>query len=395
MAANLKSRLSRLRKGQAAAQGAVRPAEDEGIAALPPFLEGWERSGDFLYSRELFRPMSFPPRIDPLPFLGRGAPAAKELAGTGGLESSALRFFDLETTGLSGGAGTLAFLAAIGRPVEGGMALTQFFLADYPGEADFVTAVLEALGGDSVLVTYNGKAFDLPLLRTRCVMNGLSCGAWGNLDLLHVSRRLWRRVHGGASLGLLEREVLGKDRGPDVPGSRIPALWFAFLKGVQDEEMGLVLSHNAEDVLSLAALMVRLTEAFSSPLSELEGEGLDRGGLGRSLMALAREAEGEALLEAAARAGDEKAGILLSRHYARAGRQGERAKVQRWLGASYEGMIERAKFLEHGTRDYARALAWVDKAARSEGARGREGELARRRERLLRKAGRRKGGQPG
>ena len=387
MASNLKSRLSRIRAAQSG--GGARPFQEEAPAsrATPSFLAGWEKLDEFVYRREESFDIALPRVVDAAPFLGRkAARALQDAGGSLAADAESLRFFDLETTGLSGGAGTLAFLAAIGRPVSGGLTVTQVFLADYPGEALFISSVLEALGSDTTLVTYNGKSFDLPLLRTRCVMNGLAPPLDSrHLDLLHVSRRLWRTVHGGASLGLLEDAVLGKDRGPDVPGSLIPALWFAYLSRGEEGRMDLVMSHNASDVASLASLLAFESGIFASPLDHSGDGGLDRAGLGRCLVALGRAGEGEALLEAAARDGDERAAILLSRRYGRSGRAGDRARIQELLGSVYEGMVERAKYLEHCAHDYRGALSWLKRAEACSEAASRREELGLRKERLVRK----------
>lgn len=385
MAGNLKSRLSRIRAAQG---GGAKPRAEEAqaVRAVPSFLAGWERLDEFVYRREAYFNLTMPDLVDAAPFLGRaGTLEMRERGASPETEAGSLRFFDLETTGLSGGTGTLAFLAAIGRPVDRGFSVTQIFLADYPGESFFISAVLEALGTDTTLVTYNGKSFDLPLLRTRCVLNGISPPDALHLDLLHVSRRLWRSVHGSASLGLLEQAVLGKDRGPDVPGSLIPALWFAYLSRGEEGRMDLVMSHNASDVASLASLLALESAVFAAPLDHVADGGLDRAGLGRCLVALGRPEEGEALLEAAALDGDERAAVLLSKRYGRSGRVEERGRIQEALGRSLAGMVERAKYLEHCAHDYRAALSWVRRAEECPGAGARTAELEARKERLMRK----------
>lgn len=365
MAGNLKTRLSRLRSaarsGRENEEGGGIGFGDSASAPVPPCLASWERKNGYCYERSLRRPCPLPPRLDARPFLSKRRTGPR-LEGAEALETGRLRFFDLETTGLSGGAGTIAFLAAVGRIEAGELVLRQFFLSDYPGEAPFLEALLAEFPADAVLGSYNGLAFDLPLLRTRCVLNGLSPPDLPHLDLLYPARRLWRRIHGGASLGLLEVAVLGRDRGEDLPGSRIPGIYFDFLKGGAAEELGLVFSHNAEDVLSLALLCGLIDDVFFSPLEAGAAGGLDRRGLGLSLLNLGREGEGEALLEAAAAAGDEAAAFLLSRRYARAGRRTERAAILDRLGSSLSAEIERAKYFEHAARDYGSALACVDRA---------------------------------
>ncbi|MBL8966161.1 MAG: ribonuclease H-like domain-containing protein, partial [Spirochaetaceae bacterium] len=215
---------------------------------------------------------------------------------------------------------------------------------------------------ETSLVTYNGRAFDLPLLRTRCVMNGIRPREFRNLDLLYAARRLWRRVHGGASLGLLERGVLDVERGLDVPGSMLPDIWFGFLREGDHPLMGAAMAHNAEDVASLGRLLARAAGIYAEPRACLASGGVDRAGLGRSLLALGRREEGEALLEAALADGDEAAGLLLSRRYRREGRLGDRARVVAALPETFASMVERAKFHEHALRDFKGALGWTARA---------------------------------
>lgn len=412
MAGNLKSRLARLkaaggerpapaaaplaapeeglpRTGCAAHRGLAGP----GAGRAPGFLAGWELFAPFVYTRELVVEDPLPDILEPAPFLPlaprRGRPGTREAeALEETIESARLRFFDLETTGLSGGSGTVAFLAALGRRSPGGLAIRQFFLADYPGERDFVLGILDSLSGPSVLATYNGRSFDYPLLKTRCVMNGIAAPDPPHLDVLYPARRLWRKASGGASLGLLEGLVLGQDRGPDVPGSRIPALYLDFLRTGEEAEMGLVMSHNASDVSSLARLLARVAGVYGSPLGCGDDPLLDRASLGRSLLALGRPEEAEALLEEASASGDGEAFVLLSRRYRgrHRGRDFERIWERRPSG--YAPAVEGAKYFEHERRDWSAALEAV---ALAEGEAGLPREareaLAWRRARLERKLG--------
>lgn len=377
MASNLKSRLARIRKDRQGGGLREGPVEDTRPAtSRPAFLDTWDEVCPFVYSRTLSEPLDFPESFSPGPFF-RSPWEGGEVA------SSRLRFFDLETTGLSGGTGTVAFLGSVGRIQGSRLAQRQFFLADYPGEGPFLEAFLAALledgvsaeSGGAILVSYNGRSFDLPLLRTRCVMNGLALAESLHLDLLHPARRLWRRVHGGASLGLLESAVLGRERGPDVPGALIPGLYFDFLKGADVPLMAQVLSHNAEDVHSLAALFAVFLGILAKPLASLDRDDLDRAGLAGLLFREGREAEGEALLRAAAEGGDEAAGIGLVRLLARAGRDAERAEALGLLGAGALGEIERAKYLEHRARDLRAALEATERAQSALGLARDEGIL--------------------
>jgi uncharacterized protein YprB with RNaseH-like and TPR domain len=170
-------------------------------------------------------------------------------------------FFDIETTGLSGGAGTLAFLAGCGWFDESGFTVRQFLLAGPSGER----AMLDELGGiladASLLVTYNGRTFDVPFMETRWAFHRTPCptDSVAHLDMLPAARRLWRRRDagddGGCSLAAIERAVLGVHRVNDVPGFEIPARYFYFLRTGDAGALEGVLDHNRHDIVSLAAVM--------------------------------------------------------------------------------------------------------------------------------------------
>jgi uncharacterized protein YprB with RNaseH-like and TPR domain len=188
-----------------------------------------------------------------------------------------LVFFDLETTGLSGGAGTAAFLAAFGRlvPAGGGGAFSlrirQYLLLDYPGEPDFLRALSGEFSPGVFAVTYNGKSFDAQILRTRFLMNRMEPPEFAHADLLHPARLLWKRVLGECSQGALERRVLALDRGEDVPGAMAPDLWFAFLRTGDPEPLGGICEHNLRDIAGLAAILAAMNGIARSPVSALDG----------------------------------------------------------------------------------------------------------------------------
>jgi len=391
MASNLKGRLSRLRdseKKRARAE-AVKSTD----RARPDFLEAWDEAGELVWTRSLCYPNPLPPSIDPEPFAPlrrQGRSSGSESLAVSRIAAERLRFFDLETTGLSGGTGTIAFLASVGKVAENGLfSLSQVFLEDFPGEGNFVGIVLGLLGAQPVVVSYNGKAFDLPLLHTRCVMTGNPLPSYAQVDALFAARRLWRRVHGGSSLGLIESEVLGIDRGADLPGAMIPEVWLAFAKGEHNPLMSLVLSHNASDVVGLAKIVARIASVFEAPLSYAESIDIDRAGLGRTLLSVGRQEEGEALLDAAARSGDVRAAALLFHRFRLTFRPDEALSLDAFLPESYHAAIERAKLYERSRRNMDEAMRWANEAqlrARSERERA---EARRRIERLARKSERR------
>ncbi|MDA8426895.1 MAG: ribonuclease H-like domain-containing protein [Treponema sp.] len=412
MARDLKHRLAQLRSagfgGSGRGASPELPAGPDGVAPAPaaaaalppprrrlpgrggspPCLADWERAGDLVWMRELQRPLAFPETIDPLPFSAFGS--LRRLGAAGGpsgerIPAEALRFFDLETTGLSGGSGTLAFLAAVGRLSEGCLAITQFFLEDFPGERLWLELLSTSIPPGAVLVTYNGRAFDLPLLRSRCVMNGLSPPDARHIDALPCSRRLWRRIHGGASLGLLERRLLDFERGEDLCAAAIPGVWFSFLRESDSPLMAAVMSHNADDIEGLAALVASIRELFENPTA-LPRPLVDLDSLGRTLVAMGREAEGAAVLRSAFEGGDETAGLRLSNLYRRAGRRAERRKLLANLPLTCRSCVERAKFCEHVEREWVEALKWTLLAQElaEAGKPGLRSSLERRRRRLER-----------
>jgi uncharacterized protein YprB with RNaseH-like and TPR domain len=173
-----------------------------------------------------------------------------------------LVFLDTETTGLAGGAGTLIFLVGIGAFVEGGFRMRQYFMRDPAEEPAMLYALQEDLEAAGGYVTFNGRAFDIPLLEMRYVL-GLQrqwlLSGEPQFDLLFPARRLWRRLLPDCTLGTLEREVCGVRRtGEDVPGEQIPELYMEFLRTGDGEAMQRVVYHNTIDVLSLVTLATQI-----------------------------------------------------------------------------------------------------------------------------------------
>jgi hypothetical protein len=172
-------------------------------------------------------------------------------------------FFDIETTGLSGGAGTIAFLAGCGWFEDKGFRVRQFFLAGPGGERALLDALADLLSDASLLVTFNGRTFDVPFMEMRWAFHRAAppTGEIPHVDMLPAARRLWRRremsgaLDGGCNLTSLERAVLDVHRVGDVPGFEIPARYFHFLRTGDQPAVEPVLEHNRRDIVSLAALM--------------------------------------------------------------------------------------------------------------------------------------------
>ena len=358
-------------------------------------LQGWTKSAPYVLTRSVLRENPLPETLDIRPYLYPGTVPAvsgkgKPEAGTADPDPSAipaarLRFLDLETTGLSGGAGTVAFLAALGRiapgPAGSGLEIRQFLLTDYPGERAFLDAIKDQLAPEDILVSYNGRAFDEPLLRTRCVLNRIAFPSLPHIDFLHPARRLWRGRYPDCSLGTLERAVLGRTRVLDVPGEKIPEIWFAYSREGRHPLMDAVAEHNATDIESLAGIAAACGRAYSRPLDE---PGCNRAVLGAYLLRLDAE-RGVEILEKAFREGEEKAGWLLLLHYRRGSASADYERILSALTPSLRVLLEQAKYFEHRLRDYQKARSAANEALADAGSPGARAALAHRLARLERK----------
>ena len=183
----------------------------------------------------------------------------------GYVEPASLLFIDTETTGL-GGAGTVAFLVGCGSVVEDGFEVRQYLIPDYSDEAAMLEALLSEFDDSKVIVSYNGAAFDLPLLQDRMIINRVAreLDIDRHLDLLHPVRRLFRRRLGDCRLINVEKELFGLKRDNDIPGYLIPSVYFDWLSEQNPELMGTVLEHNRLDIVSLYYLAAYLARAFQT-----------------------------------------------------------------------------------------------------------------------------------
>jgi len=338
MASNLKARLRRYRaSGKTPCHSVVK--NNLRISSDSPW-PGWEEAGFKTLKRTLKRDLPFS-----LPFSFPKALAilVPDFARLGRIPSPGeLLFFDLETTGLSGGAGTVAFLAAFGRfspvvkasantPASNATAeleITQYLLLDYPGENDFVESVVREFAASPapIAVTYNGKCFDSQILKTRCLMNGIAPPVYFHADLLHPARRLWKRLLPDCSQSTVEVSVLGLDRTGDVSGAMAPEIWFSFLRSGENGELLSVCDHNAKDVSGLASLFLSLADIAAKPLESqfrFDEEALAlfwRIALKRTPLFFADDGScaetGRTLLERAAGSGCQKASYTLLRDLA-------------------------------------------------------------------------------
>lgn len=202
-------------------------------------------------------------------------------------------FLDTETTGLAGGTGTYAFLIGVGSIEPAGFRVRQFFMRDFGEEASQLARLAEYLEQFDVLITYNGKAFDQPLLETRFRMARARhpFDRMEHLDLLFGARRLWKLRLESCRLVDLENRILGVERQGDLPGEMIPYCYFDFLRTKKAFELVPIFHHNAIDILSLACLTAIVPFAFRAPEQAAARHGADLIGLARWLVQADRDEE--------------------------------------------------------------------------------------------------------
>jgi uncharacterized protein YprB with RNaseH-like and TPR domain len=357
-----------------------RPPADPSETALP-FVREESPEGP-LYRRHVILPPSH--HVGRMPVDAAIASRSELLAllaldpGLSGLDLGKALFLDTETTGL-GGAGAIAFLLGLAWFDADARLNVEQLLLRSPADEPAQLAVLEQrLARSELLVSYNGKAFDWPLLKTRFVMNRRPIPAdLPHLDLLHIGRRLHRARLGACRLKTLESEVLGFERGVDVDGGDVPGRYAHFLRTGDEEALRQVVEHNAWDVVSMAALV----GLYGEPFDLMHGD--DLVGFAQTMkragaLAVAERAADRALELGATRALKVRGAV----HKAR----GDRARALQDFESLAQDLddaavrLELSKLYEHFVKDPARALAMLD-AGTSERPEASE----KRRQRLQRK----------
>lgn len=179
------------------------------------------------------------------------------------IDCSRMLMVDTETTGLHGGSGTLPWVIGASWFEGELLVVRQLFLGRPGAEGPLLRMLAEKMEACSVLVTFNGKCFDWPLLRTRFILNRIAPPSpKPHLDLLHCARRVFKRRLGGTRLQDLEVAVLGFRREGDIAGADIPAVYFDWLRSGMSEQVERVLEHNAQDLVSMAAILAELCRRF-------------------------------------------------------------------------------------------------------------------------------------
>lgn len=287
---------------------------------------------------------------------------------------------DTETTGLGTGAGTLPFLIGLGWWEEDRFRVTQIVVPDHPAEPAALAVVEAAVATDATLVTYNGRAFDWPLLVARWRLHGSAPPTpAAHLDLLPFARQVWRHRLGDARLASVEEGIAEVTRADDLPGALVPDRYFGWLRTGDPELLVDVLRHNRQDIVSLGLLLRIIADellpaATGAPTPAVHPG--DLAGLARLHLRRRRHAEALACLEAAASRTPlrdpsglaERIAVDRARLLARAGRPDEAAVA--WEAVALDGgalaglaWIALAKDREHRLHDPAGAWAATERAA--------------------------------
>ena len=285
------------------------------------------------------------------------------------IEPSQYLFLDVETTGLSGGTGTWVFLIGLGWLAGDTFRLRQYFLR-HPAEEGAMLSHFTAFAASfDGLITFNGKAFDLPLIQTRQLLRktGHQTAPHNHLDLLICARSLWKERFPSRRLGFLEECLLGFQRHGDIPGEQIPAVYFNYLRRGETALLKRVFEHNVYDILSMAVLLGRVASTASA---ERPGHPAESYALGRLYQEAGHVERAKSYYHQAA---VQEAGALggaalfqLGLLYKKEGNWREAVrlwqKLARMSGKYLDAYVELAKYHEHRARDYATALDWSRRA---------------------------------
>jgi uncharacterized protein YprB with RNaseH-like and TPR domain len=280
-------------------------------------------------------------------------------------------FLDTETTGLTGGTGTFAFMVGLGFFQEDQFLVHQLFMRDYSEEKASLSLLKEMLDAFQFLVTFNGRQYDIPLLETRFILSRKSSKLreMPNFDLLFPSRRIWKGAYENCRLVTLESQLLGVERTDDIPSEWIPYLYFDYIQTGDARKIHQVFYHNQMDILSMVALAGRIHLVYHDPAAARPRKGIEHFALGRLFWEHGQREKAIPCFEIALkRCGDDLSWEVmkwLSMAFKKTG-QGEKARSlwEEMLSYKKDALpcIELAKYHEHRLKDLDRAMIYVDEA---------------------------------
>lgn len=321
------------------------------------------------------------------------------LDATMGRAMSEAVFLDTETTGLSGGTGTIPFLVGVLWCRDGRLHLRQWLLHNPSAEAELLGCLCEVIEPSSTLVTYNGKAYDWPLLQTRFILNRVEAPAFRpHLDLLHCARRIYRRRLGGVRLVQIEAQVLGRIRTGDIEGSEIPFVYWNYLRDGVAARLDPILEHNQNDLLALVAMLGTMVDHFTTPNQAQDP--MDQLSLAQ-LAARARDAERSLAFSDSVLARSDEPSVVAEAALLSAKLRTARGEVASACEALLSALrvidgetlltsqvhLALAKLYEHKLRQYDRALEHGRRSRVAEGALAHEKRCARLARRLRKVSG--------
>jgi uncharacterized protein len=277
-------------------------------------------------------------------------------------------FLDTETSGLAGGTGTFAFLIGLGYQIADGFRLVQLFLREPGQEPALLAALARIIEPFEAVVTFNGKSFDIPLLKTRHILNGIPSpfSEIDHLDMLPLARRIWRNRLPSRALGDLETAILDVARAQEeVPGWLVPQIYFDYLRSGDARPLAGVFYHNSMDILSLAGLFNYVANLLNDPL-ENDIDSLDMVAIARLYEELGYFESAVTYYEHSLSQGMPEPFFIqtLQRFALLYRRRGEwDAAVRLWEKAveheQVSACIELAKYYEHQKKDNSEAIRWT------------------------------------
>jgi len=288
------------------------------------------------------------------------------------IERERLLFIDTETTGL-GGSGTVAFLIGIGSVIGDNFQVRQYFLPDYPDEAAMLEAVREEITPDSIIVSYNGRAFDMPIIQDRMILHRVERNLEyaDHIDLLHSTRRLYKRRLQSCRLSNIERNILSFFRYDDIPGALVPAIYFDWLNTMNTNQLPGVIEHNLHDIVSLYFLMHRINVSMDTP-EEAIYDPDDLYSVARIYEKRKEHERVSGILESfdgiISESGRFDIIFMQSLSYKRRGKLARAVSLWNEIAEAnapetFHALIELAKYYEHRLKDSSLALKAAEKAA--------------------------------
>ena len=278
-------------------------------------------------------------------------------------------FMDTETTGLSGGTGTMAFLVGLGYFSITGFNVDQFFLVDPIDEMGLLSTLSNQVRKFKLMISFNGTSFDMPLLKTRFLLNRMNSplSDLAHLDLLYLSRKIWGLHLQSLKLRDLENEILGFTReGDEVPGWMVPQVYFDFVRSRDARLLKGVIYHNCMDVLSLAFIFSYVCDLFLDPIENEKVSQLEILSIARLIEKSGYIEESNLLYQFTFQNGLlENLSAKTLFHFGLVCKQQNHLEIalEFWKKAfekgDYLAAIEISKYYEHHTKDYQNAKFWA------------------------------------